>query len=466
MEDPRDPMREPRQRWFDDDALPEPSARVERNHRRPPPAPRWSPPLLLNWVLFCQVVLVVLLYSYLKDDPLPWEGDIRRAATQEFLPGLAAPSRLVTVLRLAERLDVAALPAVPVWQWDRLALARLLEGQMALLDCIQDLLEEKPEQWQPRNPLWMIEDLGSRPGWAAVATVKQAEAEYLAGLGQERAAFLAAADLAVLAHRLERLDTWPSFMGLALDFHERSAESLAVLLKQTQLSPEVLASLQQTAYQPWAPTSEALRAAMSGYYAYERKLLLGADVGEHPLPPDVFAERSGWLFFKPNATLRLFTDSLGELKTNTRQTAVATTHQLELRLQKMRRSRGVFLPTSNYQGEEYFATRIQPYIELTDRHYLVRAKRAAVMTLFAFRRYVAKEARLPPRIADLIPDYLPASVIDPYSGEPLCYNATRGLIYSVGTDLKDEGGRPTVVPLAEATEPTVETGIGMASTVR
>ena len=87
------------------------------------------------------------------------------------------------------------------------------------------------------------------------------------------------------------------------------------------------------------------------------------------------------------------------------------------------------------------------------------------MTLFALRRHVLVEARLPQSAAELTPKYLPMPIRDPFSGEPLRFNLLRGLIYSVGTDLKDEGGRLTMPPLSDATEPTLETGIGVAASV-
>jgi hypothetical protein len=204
---------------------------------------------------------------------------------------------------------------------------------------------------------------------------------------------------------------------------------------------------------------------MSGYYAYERKLLLGPDSWEPPLPPGYVPARSGWLFFKPYATLQLFVDSFRELQSESAVTAFARQNQIEQRVQRLRTGGG-WLPASNGSGEEYFASRIQPYTALFDRHAVARAQHAAVMTLFAVRRHVLVESRLPQNAAALSPKYLATTVVDPFSGEPMRLNLNRGLIYSVGTDLKDEGGKPTLPPLADPTEPTVEIGIGVAASVK
>ncbi len=78
------------------------------------------------------------------------------------------------------------------------------------------------------------------------------------------------------------------------------------------------------------------------------------------------------------------------------------------------------------------------------------------------RRHVQREQRLPAKLDDLVPRYLPAVPLDTFSGEPLRYDPIRGLIWSVGMDFKDEGGRLTEIPMGDPNEPTVGIGIGVA----
>jgi hypothetical protein len=422
------------------------------------------PNSLMKWLLLAVMLVLVLTYTYLKDVPPPWEEGLRREPFTEKTPDLSAPARMKVLLGAAAKFDASKLPAQPPWLWETPLLARTLEEHGVVLDNLRDLLEEKEQEWQPRSSLWMIEDFGDDPAWQGILVLKQAEAAYLGRRGQEEQGFLAAMDLAVLAHLLERIDAWPSLTDRSLEMQERCAQSLAELLRRTQLNAEVLARLQEEEYQPWAPSVEALRSAMSGYYAYERKLLLGPENWEPPLPPGYVPARSGWLFFKPYATLQLFVDSFRELQSESAFTAFARQNQIEQRVQRLRSAHGWF-PASNSAGEDYFASRIQPYAALFDRHAVARAQHAAVMTLFALRRHVLVESRLPQKAEELSPKYLPATVLDPFSGEPMRLNAARGLIYSVGTDLKDEGGKPTSPPLGDPTEPTLETGIAVAARV-
>ena len=462
--DEREPRpRNPDARWFDDEDQPAPLPRGSSNARREEQRAQRSVNLL-NWSLIAVLLLLVLTYTYLKDSPLPGEDGLRRDPFTGALRDLSAPARMKVLLNAAAKCDASEFPSGPPWLWETPTLVRTLEQQDAVLNNLRDLIEEEQHEWQPRTSLWMIEDFGGDPSWHTIQVLKQAEAAYLGRRGEEEKAFLAAMDLAVLAHLLEPLDCWPSFTERSLEMHAACAQSLADLLKRTQLGADVLARLQEEEYRPWAPSVEALRSAMSGFYAYERKLLMGPDAGEPPLPPGYVPARSGWLFFKPHATLQLFADSFRELQSESAFTAIARQNQIEQRLQRLTSGQG-WLPSSNADGEAYFASHIRQYATLSDRHAMARAQHAAVMTLFALRRHVLVESRLPQNAAELFPKYLPKPALDPFSGEPMRFNVIRGLIYSVGSDLKDEGGKPTSPPLSDVTEPTLETGIGVATSV-
>jgi hypothetical protein len=63
----------------------------------------------------------------------------------------------------------------------------------------------------------------------------------------------------------------------------------------------------------------------------------------------------------------------------------------------------------------------------------------------AARLYRIREKRWPVRISDLVPDFLPAEPLDPFTGKPFVYRAgPEGLlVYSLGSNEKDDGGRGT-----------------------
>ena len=73
---------------------------------------------------------------------------------------------------------------------------------------------------------------------------------------------------------------------------------------------------------------------------------------------------------------------------------------------------------------------------------------AIVRAEVALLRYKKAHGRYPETLSSLTPAYLgPADIIDPCGGAPLKYRPLNGgkdiLLYSIGTDLKDDGGAPS-----------------------
>jgi hypothetical protein len=67
-------------------------------------------------------------------------------------------------------------------------------------------------------------------------------------------------------------------------------------------------------------------------------------------------------------------------------------------------------------------------------------------TALAVERFRAARGTLPAQLTELVPDFLPGLPADPFTGEPLQFKRTDPgyLLYSVGADRTDEGGRERV----------------------
>lgn len=78
------------------------------------------------------------------------------------------------------------------------------------------------------------------------------------------------------------------------------------------------------------------------------------------------------------------------------------------------------------------------------RHARSVAALRLMMTELAVRGYEAKNGKPPMALAELVPAWLPAVPIDPFSNRPLVYRATTNsyLLYSVGPDAQDDQGTP------------------------
>ena len=51
--------------------------------------------------------------------------------------------------------------------------------------------------------------------------------------------------------------------------------------------------------------------------------------------------------------------------------------------------------------------------------------------------------RLPNDLSELVPDYINQILNDPYTNQPFRYNPSRGIVYSIGADKRDDDGSPT-----------------------
>ena len=80
-----------------------------------------------------------------------------------------------------------------------------------------------------------------------------------------------------------------------------------------------------------------------------------------------------------------------------------------------------------------------------ETRYRIEATRHLAAVALALRLYAADHAgRLPPTLAALVPDYVPAIPLDAIDGLPLRFDATRAIAWSVGADGTDDGGDETV----------------------
>jgi len=81
--------------------------------------------------------------------------------------------------------------------------------------------------------------------------------------------------------------------------------------------------------------------------------------------------------------------------------------------------------------------------ELPERRFGRLAQWRAVTTMVALRLYHLKHGRYPDSLQGLVPDYLPAVPQDPFGGAPLKYrrDGDSYVLYSLGPNLKDDGGR-------------------------
>ncbi|MEZ5387460.1 MAG: hypothetical protein R3F13_18265 [Prosthecobacter sp.] len=440
---------------------PSPSAMPQRSrpHLAPERDSSWA-----SLAILCMGLLgfVFVLWVYLEDEETAgFDEDLVVKRVVDPAVSIHTPEKLLKFLDSLAPVQNPALRDKPPWLWDTPTLSRIVQENGAALDNLRDLLEDA--DWHPQHSAWHAEDLCADARWNQALLLKQAEAAYLSRRMEEVEAFTAAIDLAEIGWRLEQIHAWPSCYQRALQAHTLAAQTLADLLRQTKL-PEVELRQFQRQFSLCQPGVEMLGEALKAFYVHEKKLILGPKSGENldTMPGGAQLQRPGRLFFKPNATVQLFATAFRQMS---REVQAPLAHLSEVRLENIPSRKGSLQP--NTEGLNYFTERMKIYTPLPAFLGLARARGNLIITLFAIRRCVAERKTLPASLDQLREfRYLLDVPLDPYSGAPLNYNLSRGLISSVGNDLKNAGGAPTEPPLQDAREPTVEIGISVAAAVK
>lgn len=409
--------------------------------------------------------LTFLAWLYVTDSAEVEDKDLMIATPPDLTPKVTAPGRLAVFLGSVTAVPTTELIGRPAWEWDTVSMVKWLVENSQALDNLKDLLEDF--DWHGRHSSWHFVDLGNHQNWASALILKQVEAAYLQRDGKHEAALSAALDLAELARRLQDIHAWPSFYFRSLETQRRCTDTLAELLQRTPASEEALGSFQQQFEACESSDEQVKRNVLPGFYWYEKKRLMGIQSGEpfDTMPAGVQRPMPKQLFFKTNETLGIISNTIRHLARQVGQTSAGATALREV-WEGVSGSREVAAYQPNGRGVAYARRELEPYLDLPARQQLARTRHLLVVQLFAMRRFVAREKGLPETLDSLVPNYLKQQLTDPFSGEAFHYDASKGLIYSVGSDLAASGGRAHLAPLADPGEPTVRIGVQKASVGR
>lgn len=407
------------------------------------------------------LLFVFVAWVYIHDEPPGFDQDLRPRRLVDQALTIRTPEKLKKFLASVTPMAGDAARGRPPWLWDTPTLSRIVQANGTALDNLRDLLEDA--DWHASHSAWHAEDVCGDARWRDALLLKQVEAAYLSRRQQEAEAFTAAIDLAEIGWRLEQMHAWPSGYQRSLEAQTLAAQTLGDLLRQTKL-PEAMLRQFQRQFSVCQPTREMLQSALNAFYVHEKKLILGP--GSHEpldtMPGGAQLRRPGRLFFKPNETVQLFATAFRQLRDEARAPLAQTS---DIRLKEMPGGEGSVQPNS--EGRVYFIRHMKTYTPLPAFLDLVRTRGNLIITLFAIRRCIAEKKTVPASLEQLRSfNFLLDVPLDPYTGAPLQYDLARGVIWSVGNDLKTSGGKPTEPPMNDATEPTLEIGIKVAGAVQ
>lgn len=81
-------------------------------------------------------------------------------------------------------------------------------------------------------------------------------------------------------------------------------------------------------------------------------------------------------------------------------------------------------------------------------------ERSLVLSAIALKRYALRHGKLPAKLDDLVPEFLPSGPVDYMDGKPIKYRPNDDgsfTLYSAGEDGKDDGGDTTLLDEKKAT---------------
>lgn len=113
----------------------------------------------------------------------------------------------------------------------------------------------------------------------------------------------------------------------------------------------------------------------------------------------------------------------------------------------------------NFVGESMTAMLAISFAGFIDQQYNFVALDRTTLCMLAAKCFHNDHGRLPRNLDELVPEYIGEVPVDPYDGRPLRYSSNPGVVYSVGSDLKDGGGQ-SIDGLSDRTEPSAVIELG------
>jgi hypothetical protein len=195
---------------------------------------------------------------------------------------------------------------------------------------------------------------------------------------------------------------------------------------------------------PYQTAPGALANSLRAEYAFSRAFWEKVVSGEMDL--DVFMRgtpRRGameWperFLFKPNRTRRLIAEAYRELiAAAPKYFADMPGHDkfYAVAVEEQRLAGG------NLRGGRIFELYLSSVSGALSLKCQTNVQVAATRVLVAMKAFKIDKGRLPATLDELVPDYLDAVPLDDFDGKPLRYNPAKKIIYTVGKDLRDDGG--------------------------
>ena len=177
-------------------------------------------------------------------------------------------------------------------------------------------------------------------------------------------------------------------------------------------------------------------------------------IGQKPISDFTHGRFKSGYMFQPNNTKLVFADVYRVIITNSSLPYASMTFPDAEKVLSMNGGFVRLMIRPNAMGKIMFKLLIPAQDSMCERKSRADGSLAATRLLVACNAYIKKEGTLPEDLQSLVPVYLPTVPTDPYDGKPFRYSKAKGIVYSVGHDLKDSGGSPFISDDCKAKNPS------------
>ncbi len=397
----------------------------------------------VRWILLGLIVLLLLgffLHIFVLDSIPPSDAALRVS----YVPIPASKNGFTVMRQAAAALKQKSNDFTQLYdrlykdEWDAAYMSKLVkENDQTIILFLQALDYERiqtPELVRDKNNEVSQPYLSSLRRLAQLTSVK---AQLLFDQGKEQEAFDLLRNVIQLGHRLQAADGDEIQYLVGGGIKVGALERLEAMLKKTTLPAEYLTGLARK-LGSYRMNTKAVINTLKVDYHLQCQLVdnwaagKGLDLGV----AGKAAVKCGIRFYKPNRTKRLYAELYRALIQNVGKPLTAAKPLPP----PPKRDLWSLFKQGNIGGDmSFFMFRwIMVKCQLTR---CAHSNRMAVgQLMLALKAYKLKNGELPKELKALVPDYLPELPKDAFDGKPLRYSYENKVIYTVGEDLKDDGG--------------------------
>jgi hypothetical protein len=320
--------------------------------------------------------------------------------------------------------------------WDATFADQMLQKNEAAL-AIWAKAESASEFMLPETKLG--DDLSFLRDWKTISRLLIIKEKFLCHAGQNKEAF----DTMIRHFRFGQrvADSHGPFIvylvGLAIS--HQALDTIRQSLTATNLVPDDLNGFIRRLDSETKNGGEVYANTVKSEYQADMRMLNALHKGELVVPDvqnSAIKPRWWWPTCNYSETKALFADYSSSLLKN------ATNHfdQFKAPAIAINRDLASLILSGNIAGRVMYAMLTPATTGIFEKKCNADVQIQATRTLMALRSYQLAHGRLPDDLAALAPEFLNQVPVDDFNGQPLHYSVTNKIVYSVGKNLKDDGG--------------------------